>query len=90
MLALVKIIAKLLMAAGAVGGLLAVLAALFRAEGSGADSWWFVILGVAWGAASLWVGLRIARSQEFLAVETVAMVALYIPVLVLAARLLRR
>jgi hypothetical protein len=89
-LALVKILAKLLMAAGAIGGLLAILAGLFRAEGSGVDSWWFVFLGLLWGAASLWVGLRIARSPDFLAVETVAMLVLYTPILVLAARLLWR
>ena len=90
MFALVKILAKLLMAAGAIGLLLSVLAAVFRAEGSGVDSWWFVLLSLAWGAASLWLGLRIVRSQELLPVEAVLMLLLYMPILVLAARLFGR
>jgi len=89
-LTLVNILAKLLMAAGAIGALLGVLAAIFRTEGSGQDSWWFVILSLAWGMASLGLGLRIARSPDLLIAETVLMLALYIPILVPAARLLGR
>ena len=90
MLALAKILARLLLGAGAIGALLALLAAIFRAEGSGADSWSFVLLCLAWDAASMWVALRILRSQELLAVETAVMLLLYVPIFVLAARLLRR
>ena len=90
MLILIKLLAKLLIGAGAIGALLAVLAAIFRAEGSGEDSWWFVLFGFAWGVTSLGIGWRIARSQELLAVETIVMLLLYAPVIVLAARLVRR
>jgi hypothetical protein len=89
-LAVVNILARLLVAAGGIGVLLAILAAVFRAQGSGEDSWWFVLLALAWGAASLWIGLRILASRELLAMETVVMLLLYAPILVLAARLLGR
>jgi hypothetical protein len=89
-LTLVNILAKLLMAAGGIGVLLAVLAAIFRADGSGQDSWWFVLLALAWGGASLWIGMRIVPSRDLLVVETVVMLLLYVPILVLAARLFAR
>ena len=90
MLTLVNILAKLLTAAGGIGVLLAVLAAIFRADGSGQDSWWFVLLALAWGGASLWIGMRIVPSRDLLVVETVVMLLLYVPILVLAARLFAR
>ena len=88
MVPITKILAQLIMAAGGIGILLGVLAALFRAGGAGADSWLFVIISVLWGAACLWIGSRIIRADAPAAWETCFMLALYVPVLVLAYRLI--
>jgi uncharacterized membrane protein YccC len=82
-----KFLALLIMAAGGIGTLLGVLAALFRAGGAGADSWLFVMTSVLWGVACLWIGSRIIRVSAPAPWEVCLMLVLYIPVLGLAYRL---